>query len=711
MLIEKWKLTLIASISLLLTTVFFLNIKPNEFLFSHDELLAINYYDAISGLYVRSFQDLNVDNTVILTVTLIDRIYYYIGFLLNIKLLTLEKAFYFIKIFVILLLPYIGFSRFAKSQNDKVSNINDVIVWLITFLYAFNTYTTIYWHGNAFQFSLLICYSLAPLAIYSFQQIINNPKTKLTSLVKMALLLFIMSFSVYFFAVFSVILITYYLANLLINFKTIKSSFLNLIKLAIISIPLYAIFTPMILTILFGSGTVNATGGETFTNLQGGLLYPLFLWFSWGIYNNWTPKNIFTFSNYYRTPIYLLGTLTIYLTIFWRLGKKTLSKNLLYFLITLLVCLTFVKGAQPPFEIIYKELIERFPPFRVFRSPDNKFGFGIVLSLCFLLLYSAKNYKKHIFIGIMVFIVSIQAFPMFSGIAIKGQNTSTSSDRVIHIPKEYNEVAEYLNTAQPATEYVLPIPPANFSHFILSPTEKHLGQDLVPKLVKTPFITPDEYSSIPVRTYDKIQETFTENLKGIREFPIKYFLIRKDLEFITPKTNLNVQNKDGMQKVFENSKFILYENMNAVNLIEATGVKQVEYTSISPVEYRIKISGITEASDLIFNTNYSKDWKIYITKESTGFKNSRFNYYPNNQSYLINTENELHNDYSNKWAINRKSIINKAPNDFYKISKDNSLDAYITIYYQPQTKFYLLASITIISMLIYATFIVIKHDK
>lgn len=711
MLIEKWKIIVVSAISLLLINVFFLGLKPDEFLFLHDELLALNYNDAVSGLFVRHASELNVDNTTILTVTLFDKLYYLVGFLLKFDLQMLQKIFYYIKLFILMLVPYIGFKKFLGTLNNiekTKTYISDYVLWLVTFVYAFNTYTTIYWHGNAFQFSLLLCYALAPLALYYFKIIIDNPSPRLSTLLKEALLLAAMSFSVYFIAVFLIVLLVYYFSTLITNPRSIKPSLISLAKLAVLSIPLFAIFLPMLQILTFGGGTVNATGGETFTNIQGGLLYQMFMWFSWGIYSDWSPKNIFTFNDYYQSTIYLLSPLAILGTIFFGIKNKLQNKETGYFLVILIITLIFAKGPQPPFQEVFVQLINHFPPFRVFRSPDNKFGFGIILSLSFLLLLVTNGIKKKILVPLLLFIVAVQAFPIFSGIAIRGQNTATSSDRVIHVSEDYKDLADYLKDTGSGTEYLLPIPPTNFGHFIISDTEKHLGQDLIPKIIKNPYITPDEYSSMSVKTYEKIRNSFENNLEGINDFPIEYFLIRNDLEFLTEETNLRLDIQRSMTKVFENNSFTLYRNQEAAKVIEAKYADSINFLAISPVEYKVRLNGITGETTLILNTNFNSDWEVYIANKYT--KNT-LPFYPNLNHRIVNIPNSLHNGYSNQWVLDKNEILKNYSSDFYEINDDGTINANLIIYYQPQTSFYILALTSVISAVIYVTFIFTRHGK
>lgn len=681
-------------IALLFTTLSFYKLKANEFLFIHDELLLLTKEEAQNSLYIRANTDFNVDNTTALTVSLFDRIYYFIGYSIGLKTQELQILMYFLKYIILLGISYIGFKSYSGIIKET-NNIRQtkIIIWMTTLFYIFNTYTIIYWHTNAFPLNLIFCYAFAPLGIYYLHRILTDEKPSLRLYLITALILFIMSFSVYLFAVFTIVVGIYTLVLIGTNLKLLKLVPLKLLKLLILTAPLFAILIPLVLKTIIGTNQVNATGGATYMNLRGGILYPLFFWFSWAIYNEWTPRNIFTFNDYYKSIIYLISPLIIYGIIFVSFINNKIKKQNLYmisFWLIFIVSLIFVKGPQPPLGFFYLELIEKFPPFRVFRSPDTKFGFSIIISLSFLLLYYGQKVKLEIFTIAMSIVIAIQTYPLVSGKAIYGENTSTSSDRIIYIPKEYEELKSQIQDVETQKEYILPIPSTSFDHFIFNEYEKHLGQDLLPKVINLPFVYVTESSSMPIKTYQKLNTALSKNHEELNDFPIKYYLVRDDLEFRSATTLLSNENSKNFNKIFESKKFTLYKATNYASLVEGLNVGSVHYEQLSPVKFKVKVDGINPSSKIILNTNYDSGWDLYIKNQE------------------IKTRQNIYNNYANQWDLNPKLITDNFNPKYYVVNPDNTISTEITLYYQPQSTYNLLAGISILLVLTYSA-IIFKH--
>lgn len=695
-------------ISTILTLVLFWGMEKNEFLFLHDELLVLGKNDPAGSFFTNNPADFGIANTTILIATLFDKLYYLVTTTLRFELQTSQKLLYFLKVFVSIYLPYLGFKKISKLFLKRA--INNLTVFIISLWYAFNTYTIIYWHGNAFSLTLLVCYILAPLAFYYYHQSIFNISVNVHDRLLSIITLFLMSFALYLFPVFLVIIFIHTLFFQLYK----KVPFLTFIKnIAILGI-LYIPFISMHLLIPYdmltsGATTVNMIGGETYGNLQGGLLYPLLMWFSWGIYTIWEPRNIFTFHEYFKTIPAIIAPLTLYgLVVLDFIKRKSKSEINKIFLLSLLVLLLLVKGTQQPFGEIYLYLIEHVSIFRVFRSPDNKFGFGIVFIVANLLLFASKSYKKWLFISIITIVIFIQGYLFFSAKAIKGENTLTSADRILSIGQEYNEYIDFINKHPAENGYIVTVPPVAFANYNLGQNESHWGQDLLPKFTKFPHVYIDENGSMPTTTYNKIQSAFENgNVDILSGFPIRFFIVRSDIKnydsYLFGNIDNNIQNRFNL--TFKNGLFTVYENKTAPQIIQP---QEIKFIAVSPVEYQISIKDLKDSTKIELLQNFNNNWKLYpMSKTNKYFQKILYLF----KKTVLDNTHAIENDYANSWNISKDEISKNLSPENFTINQDDSINVDLTLYFKTQSVFYLGVLISSLYLLIIVSTVLVLRLK
>ena len=684
-------------VSFILVSTIFWGIDNNHFLFLHDELLVLSKFDPSGSFFTNNLQDFGTANTTILIVTFFDRLYYFVTLILHLDTLFSQKILYFLKIFLSIWVPFLGFRKlFTLFTNYKA---NDLTIFIISLWYAFNTYTIIYWHGNAFSLTLLMCYVLSPLAFYYFHKTVLETQVLWIDRLIFITMIFLMSFALYLFPVFILLVCIYSIFYLFQK----KSRLIVVAKNLVITVLLYIPFVSIHLIIPYdiitsGTQALNTTGGETFGNLRGGLLYPLLMWFSWGIYTVWEPKNIFTFHSYFKTIPSILAPILLYYLIIINFirDKKMLYKGAL--LISMLVMLFLIKGAQPPFGEIYLNLLENLPIFRVFRSPDNKFGFGIVFIIACLLLIASKSYKKKVFITVISLVILIQGYLLFSGIATKGQNTSTSSDRVILLGKDYKEYINFINTSKGLLGYISVIPPVTFANFDLSNGESHWGQDLLPKLTKYPYVYIDSYGGMNKNVYANLSEVIENgDIKGMNDFPIRFFVIRKDVKNYSMDKYKNIINtiNSNYSKVFGNEMFSVFENTNYKAILTANNL---DYKVISPVEYQIQLNNIKDSVDINLSQNFNKNWNLYSVSNNP-LINSQ-DVFTVSQKPIVQNIKLLDKPYFNSWEITKDEIEKNWNKDSYSVNSDGTINVNLKLYFKTQAVFYLLSLITFSYLLV-----------
>ena len=714
-------------ISAFLTAIFFKDVPKNEFIYIQDEFLVLTKQENFNSFFTQSPTDLGTANTATMIVTFFDRLYYSTTNYFNLNIYDSEKALYFIKLFLIISLPFFGFKKLTtlfKSKSD------DIVVFTISLWYSFNTFTLIYWHGNAFSLTLLICYALAPLALYYFHASVFMGK-KITDKIIFAILLFLMSFALFFFAVFCLILVFYTALYTVLNKISLLTLVKNILKLSVLYLPFISILL-LIPYDMFSNPvrTVNLAGGETYGNIQGGLLYQFLMWFTWAIYIEWQPRNVYTFDKYFLSIPSLAAPFVLYFLIIGGFLKKKSSLFLTLFSFLFLFLVFFAKAAQKPFGEIYLFLINHSNLFRIFRSPDNKLGFGIVLVVAILLLIVSNGYKKRLFISLLIGVILTQGYILFSGIAIKGENNLRASDRIILIDKEYLEVAAFINKNSLPYGYALPLPSVEVGHFELNDGSAYIGQDLLPKLTNLPFLYVSDSSGMLSNAHDKISTSLQKKeASHLEEFSIRYYIVRNSIRMKKINKEINQRLSDEFKSVFRNSRFMVYENPKAIPLVQS---ENVQFKIVNPVKYQLSLKNVKKSKRIILNQNYNANWKLYPNTDGHNNKCDHFKLheqsntkecpriyeYPNFKdvfySWTKPFPESLHKEqkgYANSWIISSDILKNNLEPNQYKINPDGSIDAELVLFLKTQSIFYAGVIISSTYLLVLSLILLINYIK
>lgn len=685
-----FSISLFAILATVLVTILFWGMPSDFFYYIHDEYLAFPGPDLAYEFSIRALLDLGTSNTFQVIVTFFDRVYFQFIYLFGVSVKVAQIYLIWLKFFVILTLPYVGFKKLAMIF--KVDDAKSIFV--VTLWYAFNTFTVIFWHGNGFSLTLLICYSLAPLAFYYWENLLfsqNKAKDvkQLSQTLVLAVVMFFMSFALYFFAPFFLMMISYTVLKLLVTREGVVQSFRRLALLAITCVPLFIIHVIVIYEMFFLSvGAANATGNETYGNLSGGLLYMELMWFAWPIYTIWTPRNIWTFSEYYMSFLTMAAPLVLYFQIIWAGVKKTRTSQFVILMITLIGCLFLAKGAQEPFGDVFVFLINNVPGFRVFRSPDSKFGFAAVFLIAVLCMIISNSLARKVFVSTVLVVTVLQAYPLFTGLAIKGENSSTSRDRIVTFPEDYHEVANYLNSEGKEFGYVMTFPSLAFAAYSLGKGEQHAGQDLLPKLVLFPFAYTADDTGIAKASFDRIQRIIrTNDFKELRNFGVRYYVVRSDVRADVSVAEFFL--KGTYRMVVRNKTFRVYEDEEAFKFVKADSAIVTNLINYPLVD----LSFNEVPREIMLFESYHSSWKLY-PKYDNELNSGIISYFF--KKPLVSAVHGPDRYNMNRWRL--------FPNKAKKLTG-------VTLVYWPQILFYILSLISAASLVMYGIFLLKNRKK
>lgn len=658
--------------SIILAGIFFDGMGKNQFIYIGDQFLRFNFFDTISNAFaLRKWESLGIHNGWQYTVQFWDVWYFLIVYAFGASVQFSESLLFLLIIFLSLSISFFGFSKWYVLLF-KMKNTFALVG--VTFWYCFNPYAVMLWHGGVYSLGAALTYSIAPLLFYLFYfSLFKENNVRL--LLLLALLIWISSFVFWLFAPLGFVLGIFYLFLLLFHIKRLKVILKNTLLLVVFCVLLTSPYLFAITHELFNnSDAMNATFAPTFGNQQGGLLYSVLFLYSWGIYTVWFPRAMYSFGSFYFSEQYIFSIVGMYISflsgIVWYFYNKIseLSKKgvtylrlensviLIVFLFILLVSIFFAKGSQPPYGGIFLYLYDNLPLFSVFRTPDIRFGFTVVLSIALVAVVISK-YIHTLLFALMIFTFTyFQSSLFFNGVAIKGENVEGKYyDRIIKIPDTYKEITSYINSHNIEFSYVLAYPLSDYGRYQLD-GDLHFGQDFLSKNTNKPFIYLSESGSISSNSYYRLK-TIIDNgqYEDLTLFPIEYILLRKDIYCTVDCTIPHLEKLLELYKpVVSNKDFTLLYNPNFRPLISGD---IISYEIINPTAYTFKVASQTK--EVFLSQSYNENWKLYRYNDFNPFLGWTIRFNPflrSENSELLQRTHSQEEGYGNSWRIKETSM-------------------------------------------------------
>ncbi|MHB8278407.1 MAG: hypothetical protein ACYDIA_12245 [Candidatus Humimicrobiaceae bacterium] len=663
---------------------------------------------------------------------------------------------------LIIFLFLIGsFYNFFFALEIICAGIKLNIKFLASLVYALNIFTFIIFTGTvvlAWGYSgFFFIYIFIPLIFALFIKTINNFTIK--NVLSFSVLFFISAISYMnpaflfglFFLEFLFFLIIFFRSKIGYKFKTFRNATLIfIIQLFLCSY----FFVPWVI--------------DSFSSIpqlvQGGVLLPDYLTViknnSFSIINTFSLSNAgyyFPSHNLYFNlekinlivPFSLGYIFVLILSLFFQ--KKKQEKEWINFMIFFLLLFFLLMRFTPPFDKI-NYYIYKIPIFGVFRSPEKLFVFlpFFFIILLALLLNFSKFSKK--VTSILLIILILIPFPFYIGGIPKylGSVNIYKASHIIKIPDDYLAIKSILNKENLDLS-IIDLPP-NYETNVWQryPELNYYGVTPFGTLYKNRYIITSTFEHLSLANksfedYNLEGKTDINKFLGlIQKFSGKYILIHKDLDkesmdhsVLIYETIFKLESLDIIKKIEDNNHFTLFEldKKYLVPLISSDNNTKLYFQKISPVKYKIYISGLKEKTNIEFHQSYHLWWKIYINSYSKNNWLDQNYYYANTNtieykpdfrvidfedfSYLwknsiFDKEHSLVKGYANNWEISTDYIKNNFPNKFYKENSDGSIDISLTFYFKDQIYFYsslILIGLFFSSLVAYMIFKKIKIRK
>lgn len=598
-----------------------------------------------------------------------------------------------------------GFGSYFLIKKITKSNLAALIG---SFVFSYNTYFLML---KMSHLTLAVSFALGPVVILFFIKALEEKKYYFAVLA--GIFSFIASF--YEFRAFCIILLILFLYFLYYSFVIEKPSLKQIFKNCLLA------FAPIFLALmlnfywLFG---LTRTGiladneilnrglfGNSYMNIPRALT--LFHPF-------WTGGKIDVFVvqkiPFYFWLIPILAFLGAYL------NKK--NKQIIFFTIIALIGILLTKQAALPFPNLYQWLYNNFPGFNAFREA-SKFYFMIALGYSILIgsfvswIWENWREKKWQIYGKYLLLLLISLIFLWNAKPIiTGEFGTMFVAR--HIPNDYLVLKDYI-LKQP--EFFRTFWTPNYSRWSIYTNQKpeisNVG--IIQEQWKnyTSFLNNDYYFW---PTNQQIMEIFkTKDANGLFDISsIKYVIvplrdIANDDDFYISyggkdyvgNENPNIRDwyiseldkvewlekiDIGTQElvVYENKNYKphIYKTLERDNIYKNIPFEKSDFQFISPTEYKITIKNIKQPVYLNFSESYNVNWKLRI---------GDFKWYKalTDKNYFLSDDYHFKNEANlNSFFINPEFIKNNYPGQ-YRENPDGSIDLNMTLYFRPQSYFYL----------------------
>lgn len=721
--------------------------EPGAFLYIHDQDMPLGTQEIVQQLFTWSDNWLGSDNGVTMFRLFPEYFLYLILYELGFTLRTSGMIIFIIlfslpAIFMYLLLKEI--LPHKERENDLKRELASTIGAL---LYSFNLYLVIIWHSGSF-ITAIYSYAFLPLFIRILWQLgFKKCKRPIYTAVILGLLSFVAGSALTPMLVASVIMGSglFILLYMLITDRRYVKQLIGVTALgALIAlcvnlwwfIPRF--YSTVTISSLFQSA--GATGLDYLgLSANVGLMDMMQLYASWAWGIGWAGRLFYSFSNTYQNWALILLCFFILVFALTILLKRKISFMVIFSAAFLLLSLFLAKGLNEPLGGIFEFLYTNVPFFYMFRTPGNKFAIGICFGLTILLSFSTYNILtrlkglklKLVFSSVLSLMIIAYSWPFLTGVAVVERNQGMMFDRLLNIPDFYFQAAEYINTDTDLFRVAM-VPGFPFTIYKWDESEGIVGPDLLAKLIKAPSIQRSEYTT--AFTYSGLISDIITAEKDFRMLGLsntKYIILRGDIpweyhgepppdiireeiapfvknsKIIGPLELYEIDDKYFLPRIYLSSNTILAEggldemlevisfdsflldkpvfflseqvSLSRWQFVQEYAATQgdnyapdITFQKVNPTKYQVRVTSATQPFFLVFSESYYPQWKAYVNPQGRGTNWLEAFF----QSSIPEDKHFLVNGYANAWYIDPSELRTGA-------------EFNITLYYQPQSLFYL----------------------
>ena len=418
----------------------------------------------------------------------------------------------------------------------------------------------------------------------------------------------------------------------------------------------------------------------------------------------WTgdEPNIFFKKQPIQSYLWIIPIITVMFLLFKRKDEK--YKLYLFFVIISIIGIFLTKQSGEPFSQAYKLLYLHFPGFNLFREASKfeiitAFGYLGIMGLTLNIAY--KKHRKRFFyiLCILILIPSIYNLKplvtkdigsMFVNRIIPGNyqaynkyilTQNHSFFRTMWIPT-YHRFGIYTNTIPIVS--AARMDSSNWKNLLLSNSSiKKLNYNKqIPEILLQNYskrlisLTSIKYIIIPPKSKENSTDIFIWYGNN------RTFFVNK-IKNVSYLKQINIGT--GNLLVFENPDYLphIYLTKEKESIYQNIPYKNTTYKIINPTEYKITLKNLSKTTNLNFGDSYDSSWKLRLGK---------FNWFNSiiSKNYSYPDQYHYKNEATlNSWTIDPNYIKQNYPKSDYTVNPDESINIEMTLYFKPQSYFYL----------------------
>jgi hypothetical protein len=396
-------------------------------------------------------------------------------------------------------------------------------------------------------------------------------------------------------------------------------------------------------------------------------------------------------------------------------------------------------------------LTDHIPGFVMFRNMYDKFGIALAFSYAFLLFISLKiifnnlrikDFWKGIIYSVLILLILLNGYPLLFGkfFELPIWTTQNTYARINDFNDDFYSLTNYIAGINTSSKFLwLPLNQAgyidisdkynsNYYYSGISPLKTLANKNDFSGTLNFNIFSNDVQADISQKNYGALF-----NLLGT--FNIQYVILNKDInkelqdsylysylspaDIYTDQMNPDFLNGILGEKVADfGDRYSLYKindkyasktlNLGDAN-VATTTTGSIEFKKINDNQYQIYIKDLATSTPLTFLSSYSKFWDLYLQPnpndswcQSSGAMSSSNDIECQNEqpssggmglSYLyqkpiFDSSHYLVDDYANGWTIDPNYIKQNFDPSDYKMNSDGSIDIDLTLYFKPQSYFY-----------------------
>lgn len=650
------------------------------------------------------------------------------------------------------------FNKYELKNSSLEDKYTYAILWLI---YVGNYwFLQLFFRGINFE---ILSFVLMPLCLSFYIKYVNWEKKYILStlLVSLFLSINIAHLLVFLFLMFlfSIIKFKKYFIKWLIYFSII------LVLSSFWLIPMISTYIYSYADISTNKYIVDTTVHAEFSQQ---LLYHTYL----NIFQNlsqWLISN-FNYPIDRSFMWFLFNFVLIFIIIFtFLIGKKDKEnkKYSIYFLFLYLLIIQILLWANWYFWEYFTKIILDVPWMIMFRSIHTKFNYIILILLVFLIYLSLKSeinfkIKKYLKVLLLFYIFFTSywfAINLFD------------HDLELKIPTNYiNWIHNFNNIAKKEwlrNWIILPNTYLQWQSFTnwwfwWYSFFQQSSSNIWYHTVWTTWLNSNNFDIFYKYI---ISPAYDFDLKKLSLYGFDFFIIQKDFKYnynesykfddISKKLDyFIIKNKDDLVKIYEDEYFYVMKiKWKTKPIINSNSIS---FQKHNPTKYIIDFKNISSSQDLSFLQSFHKEWKLYLKPNQNDYwcnlletynndwnninecKNKQTFFEWEELSYLnkvpiFDNTHKMFYGYANWWTISKDEIINYVQENswkelqkwwypkklsdwrldykYYVLNSDWSIDTELTLYFKPQSYFYLWIIISSITILVILLYFIIENTK